>query len=69
MDSYGNVVRLLAEQHSAIFVDTQSAFDEALRHVHPMTIAGDRVHPGITGHAILARAFLEAIGYSWSSAS
>jgi lysophospholipase L1-like esterase len=62
MDRYGAAVRQLAADHDAIFVDTQAAFDEVLRHLHPSAIAGDRVHPNSIGHTILARAFLNALG-------
>jgi lysophospholipase L1-like esterase len=66
MDAYGQVMRQLAERYHAVFVDTQAAFDTVLAHVHPMALAWDRVHPTRTGHTILARAFLQAVGYSWS---
>ena len=65
MDQYGAAVRRLAGKHGAILVDTQAAFDEALGHYHPMTLAWDRVHPNPIGHMILARAFLKAIGFEW----
>ena len=63
MDSYGQVVREVASDHDAAFVDTQAAFDRVLAHMHPMLLAWDRVHPSLTGHMILARAFVQAIGY------
>jgi lysophospholipase L1-like esterase len=65
MDAFGAVVRQLADTHAALLVDTQAAFDAALQHLHPMTLAWDRVHPTRAGHTILARAFLQAIGYEW----
>jgi lysophospholipase L1-like esterase len=65
MDRYGDVVRHLAPRYGAMLVDTQAAFDEALGHLHPMTLAWDRVHPGATGHLILARAFLKAVEFPW----
>lgn len=65
MDAYGDVVRALAPRYDAILVDTQAAFDHALTKLHPMALAGDRVHPNTTGHMILARAFLQAVGYTW----
>lgn len=65
MDRYGNVVRGRAEKYQAVFVDTQSAFDAVLKTTHPMSIAWDRVHPNLTGHMILAQAFLDAVGYEW----
>lgn len=65
MDRYGAAVRELAERYDAVFVDTQAAFDAVLQQIHPAAIAGDRVHPNIVGHTVLARAFLQAIGYVW----
>jgi lysophospholipase L1-like esterase len=65
MDDFGAVVRHLAETYDALLVDTQAAFDAVLQHLHPMALAWDRVHPTQTGHMILTRAFLQAIGYGW----
>ena len=61
MDAYSAVVRDLAKKHDAILVDVQAAFDELLVHTHPMTLAWDRIHPNMTGHLAIARAFLKAI--------
>jgi lysophospholipase L1-like esterase len=65
MDQYGQAVQRLASEFSAIFVNTQSAFDRVLQHVHSSALAWDRVHPNQPGHMILARAFLEGIGFAW----
>ena len=62
MDEYGAVVKKLAAAHDAILVDTQAAFDTLTTHTHPMTLAWDRIHPNTTGHLVLARAFLQALG-------
>ena len=62
MDEYGAIVRRLAARHGATFVDTQAAIDAVLAHVHPMSLAWDRIHPQPAGHMILARAFLGAFG-------
>jgi lysophospholipase L1-like esterase len=62
MDRYGAAVRGLAERYDALFVDTQAAFDGVLTELHPSALAADRVHPNTTGHLILARAFLNAVG-------
>ncbi len=62
MDAYGAVVKQIAERHDTLFVDTQAAFDEITVHTHPMTLAWDRIHPNTTGHMVLARAFLRALG-------
>ena len=63
MDRYGAVVRQLADENQAVFVDTQAAFDTYLEHNHSMSLAWDRVHPNLTGHMLLARAFLKKIDY------
>jgi len=62
MEEYAAVVRRLAVEHDAILVDTQAAFDAYLEHYHPAQLAWDRVHPTLTGHTIIARAWLQAVG-------
>jgi lysophospholipase L1-like esterase len=65
MDRYGKVVEKIASETGALFVDTQRAFDQVMEHYYPATLAWDRVHPSLTGHMVIARAFLDAIGFSW----
>ena len=65
MDAYGAVVKRLARKHDAALVDLQAAFDRVLRHQHPMALAWDRIHPNQTGHMVIARAFLSALGFKW----
>ena len=65
MDRYGAVVRQVAKRHGAIFVDTQAAFDSVLKHCHAASLAWDRVHPNVTGHMVLTRAFLNAVEFAW----
>lgn len=62
MDEFGAAVKAIASARGAVFVDTQAAFDAALRHVHPYFLAWDRIHPETPGHMIIADAFLGAIG-------
>ncbi|MBP6016248.1 MAG: SGNH/GDSL hydrolase family protein [Candidatus Promineofilum sp.] len=62
MDRYGKVVADVAARYDAILIDTQAAFDAVLEYVPPMALSLDRVHPFLTGHMILARAFLRGIG-------
>lgn len=66
MDEYGAIVRRIAHEHDAIFVDTQAAFDAVLEDAHSSSLAWDRVHPNAVGHMVIARAFLNAVGFSWS---
>jgi lysophospholipase L1-like esterase len=65
MCEYGAIVKKLAAKHDAIFVDTQAAIDRALTHLYPATLSWDRVHPIQPGHMILAKAFLDAVGFEW----
>lgn len=67
MDQYGKIVLAVAKRHGVIAVDTQAAFDRALKHAHSSFLSWDRVHPNSIGHMILARAFLDAVGYVWAS--
>jgi len=62
MDEYRALVRALAKRHGAALADTQAAFDGELTRADYRTIAEDRVHPTPAGHAILAGAFLGALG-------
>ena len=61
IDRYGKVVADVAARHDAILIDTQAAFDAVLEHAPPTALSPDRVHPYLTGHVILARAFLRGI--------
>jgi len=66
MDRYGAVVRRLAEKHRTLFVDSQAPFDEVLKTRYPASINWDRVHPDYVGSMVLARAFVDAIGFDWT---
>ncbi len=65
MDRYGAAVRRLAEKHKTVFVDSQAAFDEVLKTYYPASLNWDRVHPDHIGSMVLARAFVNAIGFDW----
>ncbi|WP_026369157.1 SGNH/GDSL hydrolase family protein [Kallotenue papyrolyticum] len=64
MDWYGAVVRRLAAAMEAVLVDTQAAFDAVLRHTPPEAWATDQIHPNRAGHAVIALAWLRAVGFS-----
>ena len=65
MDRYGAAVRRLADKHRTLFVDSQAAFDEVLKTYYPASLNWDRVHPDHIGSMVLARAFVNAIGFDW----
>lgn len=64
-EDYVEAVRQIARKHQVILVDTQTIFDTMLAHRPFQDLSGDHVHPTMTGHMILARAFLQALGYVW----
>ncbi len=66
MDQYGAVVRRTAEKYGTLFIDTQAAFQFILSQRYNAELAWDRVHPSLTGHMILARAFLREIEFDWN---
>lgn len=66
MDAYAQVVRELAEAHGCVFVDLPAAFDAYLAHYGSQALAWDRIHPSTAGHMIIAKAFLDAVGFAWA---
>jgi lysophospholipase L1-like esterase len=66
MDEYGAIVKKIAEQTGTLFVDTQAAFNEVLQVLYAATMAWDRVHPTQAGHMVLARVFLNKLGFQWN---
>jgi lysophospholipase L1-like esterase len=67
MDSFGAVVREVASESGACFGDTQAAFDRFLESNPTQMLCGDRVHPNLKGHSIIASCFLDTIGFTWNS--
>jgi lysophospholipase L1-like esterase len=67
VDKYGEAVKKLAKRHSCILVDVQTAFNKYLRYYSAQSITWDRIHPDVVGHTIIAKSFLNAIGFEWTS--
>ncbi len=65
MDEYSAVVKKIAMKRKTLFGDTQAAFDSLLKNCHSAAIAWDRVHPNQIGHAVIARTFLDTVGFEW----
>ncbi|GAB3956856.1 hypothetical protein GCM10027614_70520 [Micromonospora vulcania] len=61
-DRYAAVVAALAAEFGAVHVPSQAAFDRVLTVSPAKRWADDRVHPHLPGHAVLAEAFLTALG-------
>ncbi|TYS18561.1 SGNH/GDSL hydrolase family protein [Rossellomorea vietnamensis] len=66
MDEYGHIVRKIADEEGCLFIDTQAAFNRVMENLYPAALAWDRVHPSTAGHMILARSFLNEIGFDWN---
>ncbi|MEK8126856.1 SGNH/GDSL hydrolase family protein [Paenibacillus filicis] len=69
MDQYGQVIKEAAAKHGTVLIDVQAALEPLLAHRYPAALAWDRVHPDLTGHMAIARAFLEGVGFSWNGAA
>lgn len=65
MDRFGCIMMETANKYGTVFVDTQAAFNGLLKYCHPVSLSFDRIHPNMTGHMLLARAFLNGIGFKW----
>lgn len=65
VNDYAAIARRVAERHSAVIVDTQAAVDHVLAQVHPCVLSMDRVHPYERGSMVIARAWLQAMGFDW----
>ncbi len=68
MDLYTNTARrcgIAQTPRRCLFVDTQAAFLRLLAVQQSAALAWDRVHPNQNGHMVIARAFLDAVGFSW----
>jgi len=65
MDEYSAMTKQIAHESEAIFVDTQAAFNRVLDFKPSSALSDDRVHPNAVGHMVLARAWLNAISFSW----
>jgi lysophospholipase L1-like esterase len=63
MDTYGAVVKEIAAERGAVLVDTQAAFEAVLKHTIPDDWADDQIHPNGPGNAVIAQAFLRAVGF------
>lgn len=65
VDEYAKIARETADRHGLLYIDVQKKIDAFLEELSPYIICGDRVHPNVQGHMIVAKAFLDRIGFSW----
>jgi len=62
LDPKIDIIRRLAKEYAAIHVPLDRLFAEAVLQAEPRFWAPDGVHPSPAGHALIARAWLEAVG-------
>lgn len=62
-DEYAAICKKVANDRNIPVIDLQAAFENILQYRYPAYITWDRVHPGRIGSMIIARAFLNKIGY------
>ncbi len=63
MDLYCSAAERIAHEQDGLLVHSQRAFDDALRDTAPEDWAPDQIHPNNAGHAVLALAWLRAVGF------
>lgn len=64
-DLYGRSVKSLAEKYQVLFADAQQAMDLYFRYYPAIYMSADRVHPNATGHMIIAKTLVDALGFEW----
>ena len=62
LTSYDDVVRELAQQYAAIYVPARERLLAAIHSVPDVKWTTDGCHPTVAGHAVIADAWLEAVG-------
>ena len=66
LNSYINAMQDIAKEHSCVFINSQAVIDNFLHQAYAGRISGDSVHPNRTGHMLLAKAWLDAVGFTWN---
>ena len=65
MDDYGKIVKKMAEEFDAYFIDLQKVFNDYLKYRKSETLSADKIHPNRAGHLMIAKEFLKAIELDW----
>ncbi len=64
---YGDICAELAQAHSLLFIDMNKKWERILASGHhPEWVSWDRVHPNNIGHTVMAKAFLDTIGFDYT---
>ncbi len=65
MQEYVDICEKLAKEYECIFVDFQEMYDKYFKYKHSSLIAWDRVHPNQIGATLMAKAWLEKVGFKY----
>ena len=65
MDEYREMSADIAREFDAIYVKVQAPFDAFLEHCHSNALCWDRIHVNATGHMLIAREWLNSVGFTW----
>ena len=63
---YQKICKELADEYDVTFIDVQEHINDFLKDRPATFIAPDRVHPNPIGNVLIARAFLEAVGFDFA---
>lgn len=66
VEQYAAIARRTAESFKIPFIDIQSRADAFLRSLPSYTVSSDRVHSNLPGHMLIAKSFLDAVGFEWN---
>lgn len=66
LEKYIQITKDLAQKYDLPFIDLQERFDIFLESLPAYALSSDHVHPNLSGHMIIAKAFLDKINFKWS---
>lgn len=62
---YNRAIRKLAKESGAVLVPMNREWHRAIRGNPGVKWTTDGVHPGVAGHGLMARVWLNAVGFKW----
>lgn len=65
VERYANITKELAKKYELPYIDVQARMDAFMENLPAYTLSNDHVHPNVQGHMIVAKAFLDEIGFEW----
>lgn len=65
VERYADITKELAKKYELPYIDVQARMDAFMESLPAYTLSSDHVHPNVQGHMIVAKAFLDEIGFEW----